>query len=261
MFFRELREFSRKSLKGHYLSAFRTALLCPIVQTATKIVPLVLGAVLIARGTMTSQGILLGNNAMWVLFGILWGIMSFSILLPIRCGVWSWFTALLGMEKHKRKYFNTTGEFFHAVYFFGMVSLLRWLLLTPSAVSGILAYFALQKSTAVTESGILLFCAVQAITVLIWTVIFCIRFTVGLLAVPFLYLENPEISVFHAVKQSEKMLMGHHKRLYALLLGYLPLLLPIVTIPFVLPKIMTDVILFLQIRMKEYAQEELICLT
>ena len=145
--------------------------------------------------------------------------------------------------------------------FFGMVSLLRWLLLTPCATLGILAYFALQKSMAMTESGILLFCAVQAITFLIWTVVFCIRFTVGLLAVPFLYLENPEISVFHAVRQSEKMLAGHHGTLFLLLLEYLPLMLPIVTIPFVLPKVVTEVTLFLQIRMKEYAQEVSICLT
>ncbi len=261
MFFRELHEFSRNSLKGHYLGAFRTALLCPVMEIATGIVPLILGAVLIAKGTMTPKAIFMGNHAMWALFGLLWGIVSFSVLLPVRCGVWSWFTALLGMEKQKRKYFATTGEFFHAVYFFGRLSFIRWIALAPAGIAGILAYFALQKSTAVTESGILLFCAVQAMTIFIWTILFCIRFTVGMLAVPFLYLENPEISVFHAVRQSEKMLAGHHKRLFALLLGYLPLALPIVTIPFVLPKIMTDVILFLQIRIREYAQEELTCLT
>ncbi|MEE5992573.1 MAG: hypothetical protein V3G42_04965 [Oscillospiraceae bacterium] len=261
MFFRELHEFSRHSLKGHYLGAFRTAVLCPIVETVTGIVPLILGAILIARKSMTPKALLMGNHTMWVIFGILWGILSFSALLPIRCGVWSWFTALLGMEKQKRKYFATTGEFFHAMYFFGMIALLRWLILTPCAVAGILAYFALQRSIAVTESGILLFIAIQAMMLLFWTMVFWVRFTIGLLAVPFLYLENPEISVFRAVRKSEKMLAGHHKKLFALLLGYLPLALPIVTIPFILPKIMTEVILFLQIRMKEYAQEELICLT
>ncbi len=261
MFFRELHEFSRNSLKGHYSGAFRTALLCPFMELITGIVPLILGAVLIARGTMTPKGILMGSHAMWALFGVLWGILSFSILLPIRCGVGSWFTALLGMEKQKRKYFATAGEFFHAVYFFGMVSFMKWLLLTPASVAGILAYFALQKSIAVTESGILLFGAVQAVTVFIWTILFCIRFTVGLSAVPFLYLENPEISVFHAVKQSERMLAGHHGKLFLLILRYVPIMLPIVTIPFVLPNIMTDIILFLQIRMKEYAQEESVCLT
>ena len=47
---------------------------------------------------------------------------------------------------------------------------------------------------------------------------------------------------------------GYHGRFWGVVLPYLPAALPGVTVPFLLPRLTTDLTLFLKLRIREYAQ-------
>ncbi|MDE5564927.1 MAG: hypothetical protein K2I93_07205 [Oscillospiraceae bacterium] len=258
MFYRELHHFSRRALKGHYARAWSAAMLETLTRLGTALVPAVLSAVLIARGALTPSGLFFGTQWLWVLFTVLWSVFSFCVHIPVLCGTCSWFTHLVELEMpgQERCFFRTARAYCRGVYFFGTVSLLRWLAALPLAAACVLTGIAVRQSAGLTEGGLWLFAAVQGLTVIFWTGWLYIRFCVSLAAVPYLFLMNPKVGVLLAVRASRRMLFHRHRQLAALAVTYLPACLPVVTIPFLLPCLMTDMTLYLQLRIREYLQTQ-----
>ncbi len=258
MFYRELHHFSRRALKGRYTRAWSAAMLETLTRLGTALVPAVLSAVLIARGALTPAGLFFGTQRLWVLFTILWSLFAFCVRIPVLCGTCSWFTHLVELELpgQERRFFRTVKAYCRGIYFFGTVSLLRWLAAMPLMAACVLTVLAVRQSAGLTEGGLWLFAAVQGLAAVFWTGWLYIRFCVGLAAVPYLFLMNPEVGVLPAVRASCRMLSHRHRQLAVLTVPYLPACLPVVTIPFLLPCLMTDITLYLQLRIREYFQAE-----
>lgn len=257
-FIRELHHFSRKSLKGHYAKAFGAAMLLLGVWLVLKLVPVFLAGVLLLNGTLTPGGLFFGRKRMWVLFMAMWELLTFCMLLPVRCGTRSWFSHLTELEQpeQERQFFRNGKAYFRALWFFASVKFLRWLAAMPCAAACLLTAEAFRRSAALTEGGLWLFAAVQGIAAVFWAGWFYVRFCVSLSAVPYLFLENPKTGILQAVRTSGKMLSGRHAQLAALVVPYVPAAVPVVTIPFLLPCLLTDLTLYLQLRIREYEQAQ-----
>lgn len=255
-FFRELHHFSRKSIKGHYAQACGTSFLLLGIWLILKLIPVLLAGVLLLNGSLTPGGLFFGRGRLWVLFMALWSMVSFCILAPVKCGARSWFSHLVELEQpgQERKFFRSARAYGRGLYFFGVVAVLRWLAALPFAAACLLTAEAFRQSAGLTEGGLWLFAAVQGIAAAFWAGRFYVRFCVSLAAVPYLFLENPKRSVLQAVRDSGNMLSGKYSQLAALVLPYVPAAVPVVTVPFLLPCLMTDVTLYLQLRIREYEQ-------
>lgn len=250
-YFRELHHFSRKALKGHYGTAWAAVMLELILRLSGWLAPAVLAAICIQRGTLTPAALFTGR--LWMLFMLLWGLLVFSLRLPVQCGLRSWLTHLTELERpdQPRCFFPTAGSYLHALYFFGTVELIRSLAALPFLLCCTATLLLLQHSSGIPEGGLWLFAAVQGLAAVFWAGWFYLRCSVSLSAVPFLYLNDPHRGVLRSIRDSRRMLSGHHHRLLAVVIPYaaaFPAEL------FLLPCLMTDLTLFLQLRIREYEQ-------
>lgn len=253
-YFRELHHFSRKALQGHYGAAWAAVMLELLLRLGGWLVPAVIAALCIRRGTLSPAALF--TRPLWMLFTALWGILMFTIRIPVQCGIRSWFTSLTELESpaQPRRFFPTAGRYFHALYFFGTAELIRSLAALPAVLAGTGALLLFRRSSGIAEGGLWLFAAVQALSAMCWAIWFYVRFSASLAAVPYLYLNDPHRGIFRTIRDSRRMLSGQHHRLFAVVLPYAAALPA--TGPFLLPQLMTDMTLFLQLRIREYEQAQ-----
>ncbi len=258
MNFRELYACTRRCLHGNYRRALTASLLYGAVWLVLKFAPCILAGVLITNGTITMRMLLLGSPMLWVLFSALWAMLRFCVMLPLRCRTCAWFTVLSGLEQHHRRkcYFPDTASYLRAIRYFGTVALLRLLAMLPLALGILGAILAFRYSLEAADAGLPLFAAVQCLLLSAVGLVYYLRFHIGIAAVPFLFLEQPDGSPFAAVRSSLRILHGRQAQLLVLFFGYLPAALPVVTIPFLLPHLLTSTTLFLQICMREWEQRK-----
>lgn len=250
-YYRELHYFSRRALRGRYRAAWAAAMLGLTVRLAAWLCPAVLAAVLIRRGALRPEALFTSPH--WLLAAALWEAAAFCIRMPVQCGIRSWFTGLTELEVpgQERCFFRTAGAYFRGVYFFGMTALLRFLAAAPLAGACVLTVLALRQSIGREEGVLWLFAAVQGAAAAFWAACWYVRFCVSLSAVPYLFLENPRRGVFRTIRLSRRMMAGYHGRFWSIVLPYAAI--PGIA-PLLLPRLMTEITLFLQLRMREYAQ-------
>ena len=255
-YYRELHHFARKALRGRYPAAWVASMLPLLLRFSGLLAPAMFGAYCIRKGVLQPAELFTGR--LWALTAALWGLLTFCIRIPVQCGTRSWFTSLTELERpgQARCFFPTAKRYFHALYFFGTVALVRFLAALPAAAACTGTLWLLRKSSGMPEGGLWLFAAVQGLAAVFWTVVWYLRFCVSLAAVPHLYLSDPHRGVLRTIRDSRRMLHGHCRRLIAVALPYAPAALPLVTIPFLLPCLVTDLTIFLQLRIREYEQAD-----
>ncbi len=238
---RELREFTRESLKYHQKTAWFMAFSCPAVWLIMKLIPDSMAAALIMQKKALPAEIFFSRDSFWTIFLLLWNLLEFCILVPMLCSVGGWFSERLGFSGKRYR----QGKFLlKSLWFFGKIQIIRFLMLMPFVLACVLISQTFQKCVFAEDAGIWLFLTVQCIAAAFWTGIYYLRFCVNLTAVPFLFLENPEISALKAVRLSGKILDGQFRKLFLILCT-----------GGTLPRTVTMLILYLQIRIREYLQE------
>ena len=220
------------------------ALLYPAAVLMMKLIPDVTAFFMLKKTDITPEALFFGKNQTWVLFAVLWGMLRFCILTPLLCSVCSWFAHYLGLNARKQNFFQT-GLFFRSLKFFGMTEFIRFLALSPFVSACLLTAYAFRRSTLTEEAGFWLFMMIQALAAAVWMGIFYIRFCVNLSAMPFLFLEDPSRPVLKSIRISWNLLRHQHGKLALILLTGV-----------FLPYTVTMLMLFLQIRIREYFQEK-----
>ena len=236
---RELREFTRESLKYHQKTAWFMAFSCPAVWLIMKLIPDSMAAALIMQKKALPAEIFFSRNIFWTTFLIFWNLLEFCILIPMLCSVGNWFSEQLGFSRRRYRKFRIK-----SLWFFGKIQFIRFVVLMPFVLACVLSSQTFQKCAFAEDAGIWLFLTVQCIAAAFWTGIYYLRFCINLLAVPVLFLENPEIPALKAVKLSGKILDGQFRKIFLILCA-----------GGTLPRTLTMLILYLQIRIREYFQE------
>lgn len=249
----ELHRFSRKSLRGGYAAALRTAWLVSGLWLLFHLVPAGLGMLLLVRGSMQLQAFWHGSTP-WMSFWLLWTLFCAGVMLPVRCGVWNWFGTMLGLSP-RQKCFASHRAYLRAACVTGCADGLRLLAAFPVAAAGYLARFALRMAQQPEQGALWLFVAVQALVAMAWCGWYALRLRVSFAVLPLLLLRSPEQSAGALLRQAVRMMEGHHRALWALWLSYVPAMLPVVTIPLLLPCMYTDTALFWQVRIREWERD------
>jgi hypothetical protein len=255
MNFRELRACTGRILKGKYRRAFRASVLYPTACLFAWLVPVILAAVLIQHGILTPWELFCGGIPRWALLCLLWSSLRFLFLLPVRLGTWSWFTELSGIAQTRKRLFSGMGAFFHAFRCFLCVELCRLAAALPLALGLSGAAYAFRAAEGLPEGGALLFLAVQCLCIAGYGAIGYARFCAGAAAVPFLFLAQPHAAPLVLLRTSFAVLHGRYAQLVRLVFGYFPAALPVLTIPFLLPYLMTDYTLFVQVCIREWEEK------
>ena len=252
----QLHHFAGKSLRGHYAAAWGASMLCLGIRLIIRLIPMLFAGILILNDSVTPGGLF--GNGLWLLFMLLWESVGFCILLPVKCGTRSWFTHLTELEQpgQERTFFRNTRSFGRGICFFGTVGLMRWIAALPFAAGCMVAVYSLRQSIIADDGGLWLFAAVQGLAGAFWGLWGYLRFGIRTMAVPYLFLNDPSRSAWSAVQISGHILTGRYRQLALLLLPYCMASLPVVTIPFLLPRQMTELTMFFQLCIRETAEQK-----
>lgn len=252
MRYREVCCYTKNALRGHYAKALTAALLYPAGKLLMGLCPCFLAAVLIAKGRMTPKGLLMGEEPLWILLFFLWDILCFLLLLPAFCGMYSWFSRLMGLEGRgtPRIFFADAKGFCKAAWYFGTAAVLRFLSFLPLAAALKGFGMALRYSMGTSDSGMGLFAAVQCLFGALWGLGFVLWVSLGLAAMPCLYLDDPDLPPLRGALQSMRIMAGSRRFLLGLYLGWIPAVL----MPLLLPGVLGRSTLFLQLRIRECKQ-------
>lgn len=241
---RELRRFSVESVRDCRKTAWFMAFSYPIVWLILRGISDAVAGALIFQTETTPKEVLYSQNIFWALFSLLWNLITFCILMPMLCSICAWFSGKLGFSR-SREFYAHGKQYWKCLWFFGQVEIIRFFMLFPCMLSFWLMTKFFWKASLMEEAGIWLFLTIQCFVLGIWTGVFYIRFCVSLSAVPLLFLEYPEMPAIRAVITSRKILEKRHRKLFQIVLT-----------GWTLPNIINMLILFIQIRMKEYFQEK-----
>lgn len=254
MDYHELYRYTKTMLKGK--PAFTASLLYVSLCLLLKLIPCFLAAALCIFGMLHPAELLTGAVPAWAVFSVLWELLSFCVRLPVYCALCSWFTDAVGMRRNSRVrlFFPDASGFCKAILFFGGISLIRAAALAPFFGFCTAAVVCFERSIALPESGMWLFAFIQSLCAAFWSLLFYGYLRLGTLAAPFLYLENPDISLFHGFRDSMLVMKGIRWGWFRILLHYAPSALPVVTIPLFLPNLIGSFTLLVQIRMMETEQ-------
>lgn len=247
---RQLHRFSHRALKGHYAAAWRASWLQAGILLMRRLIPVGLALLLMVRGSMEARQVWTGGWV-WIVFCILWELFCAGLLLPVRCGVSNWYGTRLGLTR-RRTCFRRVRGYFRAARNLAAAELLCTLAALLPVAAGTLGFLALRESLHHPDGGMWLFAAVQAFAVMLWTGVFCIRFRAGMSAVPMLCTELPEAGIVTILRRSQKMLQGG--TFWTLKLFRLPAMAACVPMLFLLPYFDCELNLFLQLRLRETAE-------
>lgn len=249
--------YSHRKLCGTYWKAMGNILLCLIPAVLCSLVPKCLAAVLLHRGLLTAQQLFHPDGLYWQLLIGIWELASFAVCFPLQCGVCAWLTARLGLEEagQQRVFFPNARAYWQGFAFFAGIRAFRTLAALPCLCSLWLCGLAFQKSAAATDGGLWLFLAVQCLFAAVWTLLWYLKICLAAAASTLWFLRGMH-NPMRALHASCAMLDGRCWRLFLLGLPYLPGILTLVGIPFLLPHLITNYVLLLQLRMREWLEEE-----
>ena len=252
MDYRSLHHFSRKSLKGHYRKALCASWAMPLLWSLYRLIPVGLAGLLLVRG---DPAVLREGGWLWLSFLVLWSLFCMGMMLPVRCAVWKRFGTWLGMTR-MRTCFGTVREYCRAAWILGLAGILQLAAALPVTAAALLTIRLLQEGSRQPHAGWYLFGAVQAAAVFFWTGLFAVRLRVSLFAVPLLCTEFPQDGAFTIIRRSFRLLDGQHPAFWSIVLCYLPAMLAVLPMPFLLPRLYADLTLFLQLRIRESSGKE-----
>ena len=249
MDYHALHYFSRKALKKRYFRALRATWFLTGLWLLYRLLPVGMVGLLLVRG-----GSLREHHGLWLIFLTGWTLFCMGMMLPVRCAVWKRFGAWLGLTD-MRTCFPGLREYCRAAKILGLAGSLHLLAALPAALSGYLAIRLIGAGSQHLHAGWYLFWAVQCLAALFWLVLSAIRLRVDLFAVPVLCMECPQESAFSVIRHSFRLMQGQHWAFWSVVLCYLPAMVTILPVPFLLPRLYADLTLFLQLRIREASSE------
>lgn len=132
---------------------------------------------------------------------------------------------------------------------------IRTLLLQSVPLCLFAAYQMAKAGSLYAESAPWLFGAVQLVVVAVLLFLFWIYVCIGLWCTPFLWLAAPQTSLWRVPLLAMRIMRGKRTGLIATLAWYGAQMLPIVTIPWILPQAIVAIVTYFHIQIRQFAQE------
>lgn len=192
--------------------------------------------------------------------GFLWRMVQLGVVLPASL-VWIWCSWTLwlrcthaaGMLPENRQYSKRK-----MLLLALQNTLLRTVLLQSVPLCLFGAYRLMETAAQHTEGAPWLFGAVQMTVLAVVCFLLWIYVSLGLCCVPFVWFAHPELPLWYIPFCAMRIMRGGRRELLGQLIWYTVQMLPIVTIPWVLPRAGVAVTVFfnIRVRMEEEQQKD-----
>lgn len=227
----EYRSTAGEYLKGRYGEAFVVTAICLFVFVTFK--------------TAAAAFYAFSNTAFSPAVEAVITVICFFIMTPLLTGgFWWFFQTVCGQDnRNLLKLYSGFRLNRRAAVLYALMWVKGFLSLFPSAACFTGAYVLVYGNTGL-ESGIALFGAFQLFMLGIALLGLYFSTAVSMIPAPFVFISHPDRNPFGVIRTSSKLMRGQKIRFFRLVLSYIPAMLPVVTIPFVMPSAVMSAAVF-----------------
>ncbi len=258
---KEIKYKAKIAMKEKYWEAFVVVFACFGIYILFKLVEIMVTAILIYNNTIDISQLFSSNNTLWTIFKMLYAVFLFIAMVPVVTGAVWWFSQAVSKNEFTSdsviQLYTSFKVNSRAILVYGLMWVVQLLSLIPSCLLIFGAYTIIVHYNVNSD---ILYIAVQLIILAVVFLGLYIRVSLGLMLAPYIFIRHPMDNPFEIVSISFKLMRGKKMEALKLLLSYivyLPLMALIVTIPFIIPKIMMSVTVFAENIASEYAIKQI----
>lgn len=252
---RQLTQFSDKLLKGKRTLAFLIALMPVGAELLFRLTETAVCSVILYYTGMKPLGLFTGENLVQQLTSLACTALRLMTLAPLSYATALWFSRLCDGDTGRKSLRLTRVILSPKIYGRSFTALLiskavSFVFLIPATLFGGITFTLISESLS--GSGELrLMITVHATVMTLFSLFLWLRAKLTLIAVPFLLVRFPQRGALRVTRDAFRFMQGRRITLIKILLRYVPMMLPIVTIPVLLPKLFTAAALYIGICLRE----------
>ena len=233
----EYRHIARKNLKGCYCEAFIVTALCLFVYLSFKAAELLMAYFWSGYAGSLISGLLKAAVT----------ALCFLLTTPLLTGGFWWFfqTACGEDNRSLLKLYSGFRLNCRAALLYAAMWIKSFFSLFPTAFCWTAAYVLLYGNTGLSES-FTVFAAFQFFMLGIFLIGLYFSTAASMALAPFMFIGHPDKNPLKVLKESSVCMKGKKLEFIRLILSFVPAMLPVVTIPFVIPSAVMAAAVFAQ---------------
>lgn len=252
----ECRKKAGEILKGRYAESIFVVMVCITVYLIFKIYDIVKIIIMLYNNTDATQ-LFITSELSHIALKYFSGVILFAVMTPLLTGGLWWFyqTACGYDNKSILKLYTGFKLNFRAGILYLIIWLVTMLSFLPTGVCWAASWYLFGIVSQFNNQTVVLFICLQLFMMGLFLTGLYFRTLSTVILSPFIFLKNPDMNVFRILNISRKTVYGSKLSALKLIVTYALQMLPIITIPFVLPKAIMSVSVFACDRIGEKAWE------
>ena len=249
---REVIKYSKDLLKKHRISTMIICLLPLSSELFFRFAEATVYSLVLYFGDINPLSLFSGENPLQVLTAVLSSLMRWCIGSPLIYAV-SFRLCEVCYENRQRPFTPLSEILLNGRNFRRSLAVSLWtkiiglVSLVPVGICGMTAYYFIVNGKDTND----LFITIHAIVFTVVSLFLWLNVRITMLAVPFLMAHFPQKSVFRLVFGSFRFMKGRHTDIMKLFSSYILKMIPVVSVPYLIPEVMTAFSLSISIYIRE----------
>ncbi|MBQ8435241.1 MAG: hypothetical protein IJX24_04455 [Oscillospiraceae bacterium] len=242
----ECRKKAKSVLKGCYSEGVFVVMVYIVMYLIFKLSDIAKIAVILYNSNINISELFVTSDISSMLIKYISAIIVFVVMTPLLTGGLWWFyqTACGSDNKNILKLYTGVRLNIRAAALYALIWFIMLLSLIPTGVCWSAAAFLLESVSEYHNHAIVLFICLQLFMAGVFLLGLYLKAVTGTILAPFIFIRNPDMNAFKILALSGKKIYGSKLECLKLIMTYIPAMLPIVTIPFVLPKLLMSLAVF-----------------
>ena len=242
----QCRKQAKERLKGNYSEGFFVTAIVLAAFVIFKTADIAQSAVILYNNGGDAESLFHSRDIWDIAMKAALALLCFVLTSPlITGGVWWYYQTARGCDNRSiLKLYTGFKLNVRAIRLYMTIWFLSMLSLLPSGICFASAYELFLHLPEMNDQPLMLFITIQVFVLGIALIGLYLRCITAFLPAPFIFISQPDRGVFAVLKMSVRIMKGSKIQALKLILTYIMLMLPIVTVPFVLPKAVMSVSVF-----------------
>lgn len=247
------RHKAKELLHGRYGEGFFVVSVCIVVYLIFKAFDIAGAGFILYNNNADVFGLFKSSDISEMAVKIIRYILCFIVMSPlITGGLWWFYQAASGGDNRSiLKLYTGFKLNMRAALLYGIMWILSMVSLLPSGFCWMFSYKLFYAVPDYSNQAAALFAVLQLFMAGVFLLGLYLKCLLTFILAPFIFIKHPDNGTFKVMNMSRKKMYGVKLDFLKLILAYIPAMIPIVTIPFILPKAVMSVSVFAEERLKE----------
>ena len=254
----ECRKQAGRRLAGNYSEGFFVTAIVLAAYVIYKTADAVQSAMILYNNDGRTEALFFSHDLWNISMRAALAVLCFIITSPlITGGVWWYYQTAQGNDNRSiLKLYTGFKLNVKAIRLYMSIWLLSLMSLLPSGICFLGAYELFLQLPGMQEQPLMMFIDIQLLVLGGVLTALYLRCVTAFIPAPFVFISKPDRGIFQVLRMSVRIMKGSKLEAVKMIFLYLLLMLPIVTIPFVLPKAVMSLSVFACDRMGVSVRDE-----